>query len=194
MRIIPIVVVVFVCNICHAQQGRLFTFKEVGWTMTLPPDFELIDSVGNEKMKDRGKEAMEQSNDVTIDMSQTKTLISALKNKYNYFNSTITPYDVKKDGSYEEANRSVKDILYKTFADKMPDASIDSSSTTTIIDGISFEKFRIVLKVGDKLLFNMILLSKLYRNFDFGISYLYLDETTKQEMENILSTSKFRKE
>lgn len=192
MRIISILFLVFAYNICNAQQGRHFTFKEVGWTITLPPDFDIIDSAGNETMNSKGKKAMEESNDIKIDISEMKTLISALKNKYNYFNATITPYDVKKEGDYGEAGRAVKNMLYKTFADKMPDAKIDSSSSTTFIDGLSFDKFRIVLKVDDKLLFNMILLSKLYKKFDFGISYLYLDESTKLEMENILSTSKFK--
>ena len=192
MRIISILFLVFAYNICLGQQGRRLTFKEVGWTITLPPDFDIIDSAGNEAMNSKGKKAMEESNDVKIDISEMKTLICALKNKYNYFNATITPYDVTKEGDYGEAGRAVKDMLYKTFADKMPDAVIDSSSSATTIDGLSFDKFRIVLKVDDKLLFNMILLSKLYKKFDFGISYLYLDEPTKLEMENILNTSKFR--
>ncbi len=37
----------------------------------------------------------------------------------------------------------------------------------------------------------MIILSKLYKGYDFGITYLYLDDETKMEIEKMLSESKF---
>lgn len=193
MKIAPLFLLLLSFKISYAQQNTRFTFKEVGWTINLPSDFVIIDSLKNEKINEKGKKAMEESNNLQIDISQTKTLISATKDQFNYFNATITPYDVAKEGNYEEATIGVKAVLYKTFADKMPDAVIDSVSTTTVIDGLSFDKFQVVLKVDNKLLFTMVLLSKLYRNLDFGISYLFLDEVTKFEMERILQTSKFSK-
>jgi len=194
MRIFIIIFTTLAFGPCFAQQAdKKFTFKEVGWTFTLPSEFIIIDSADNAERNERGKKAMEEANDIKADISQTKTLISATKNTYNYFNSTITPFDTKKDGNYIEANQGVKDMVYNTFSVKMPDAKIDSSTTSITIDGLTFDKFKITITVNDKVLFNMILLTKFYKGFDFGISYLYLDEATKEQIETILGTSKFSK-
>lgn len=39
----------------------------------------------------------------------------------------------------------------------------------------------------------MILLTKLYKGYDFGITYLYLDDKTKEQIDTMLHRSKFQK-
>ena len=177
---------------CSSAQhpGKEYTIKEVGWTLTLPPEFAVIDSVNNADLNQRGKKMLEESNNVKADMSTTRTLITAMKGN-NYFNSTITPFD-PKDGDYSTTSQTVKEMIYKTFSDKMPDAKIDSSSTPATVGGLQFDKFHITITLHDKVLFNMFLLAKLYKGYDFGISYLYLDEVSKRQIESILNSSRFR--
>ncbi len=172
------------------KAGKEYTFKEVGWTLTLPPQFTVIDSAKNEALNQRGKKLIEESNDIKADFSGTRTLITAMKGN-NYFNSTITPFD-PKDGDYSTTSKTVKDLIYKTFADKMPDAKIDSSSTPATVGGLQFDKFHIIITMRGKALFNMFLLEKLYKGYDFGISYLYLDEVSKGQIESILNSSRFQ--
>lgn len=194
IRIIFVLISAFACTFCNAQQqNRKFTFKEVGWTITLPAGYEVMDSSTNAAFISKGKKAVEESNDMELDISQMRTLISASKSQFNYFDATITSYDAQEDGNYEELNQGINDVLFKTFEDKMPNQKIDSSTTTTTIDGLIFDKFQIKIPLGEGMIMNMILLSRLRNGFDFGISYLYLDETTKQEIEHMLSTSEFEK-
>lgn len=194
MRTLVILFTTLAFKLSFAQQiDRKYTFKEVGWSFALPANFKAIDSFDNAQRMERGKEAIEQANDMKADVSQTRTLISATKDTYNYFSSTITPFDPKKDGDYKAANRSVRDMIYKTFVERMPDAILDSSTTTMTIDGLTFDKFRVTVSMKEKVLFNMFLLTKLYKGYDFGISYLYLDEETKEQIDAMLKGSKFTK-
>ena len=194
MRILTIIFAIFVFNSSFSQDtAKKYTFKEVGWTIVLPLDFTTIDSLDDANRNERGKKSMEDANRITADISQTKTLISATKNTYNYFNSTVTPFDPLTDGNYETSVKYIKDIVYKTYFDKMTDAKIDSSTTIVTIDGLSFDQFQVTVHVNDKLLFDMFLLTKFYKGYSFGISYLCLDLATKQQIESMLRTSKFDK-
>lgn len=82
-------------------------------------------------------------------------------------------------------------MLYTTLQKKMPDAKIDSISSPYAMDGLTFNKFRVTVQIKDKVLFNMLLLAKLYRGYDFGISYVYMDEQIKERIEAMLSSSRF---
>jgi hypothetical protein len=171
--------------------ARTYSFKEVGMTLTLPPEFKTIDSAKNADMNKAGQKLMKEATDINVDMSSTKTLITAMKGTYNYISSTVTPFDSRKNGSYRKTNKMVKNALYKTFSDKIPTAKIDSSTTTITIDGLVFDKFRINIILGEKMTMHMFLLSRYYKGYDFGITYLYVDDVTKAQIEAILKSCKF---
>jgi hypothetical protein len=191
-RTITAIALLLAAALSHAQTpATKYSFPQVGWTMFLPASFKLLDSAKNAAMTANGKKTMEDANHIQADFSGLKTLISAMKNPTNYFNSTITPYDPKKDGPYAKTNLTVKKILYNTFIQKMPDGKIDTASSKLAIDGVTFERFYLRLTINTKVLFNMVVLSKFYKGYDFGITYLYSDEQSKTELESILKTSKF---
>jgi len=184
--------VLWAFNPCYAQEtGKTFHFTEVGWTLILPSDFKIMDSAGSARLNNRGKKAMEEANNVTVDASATRDLIMANKAPSNYFNATITPFNPAVDGDYKTANQSVKEMMFTTFIQKMPDAKIDSSSASVSIDGLRFDQYHVSVFIKDKLNMNLYLLSKLYKGYDFSISYLYLDEKTKEQIGSILKGSKF---
>ena len=194
MRIFFLPITLFLCSICNAQQNQKnYSFKQIGWTIELPADFLVIDSVENTTRMERGVKAMEDANNIKADITETITLIGATKNKYNYFNATIEPFHSKGNISWQSSNQQLKELLYNTFAEKMKDGIVDTASSKQIIDGISFDKFRVTVTVNDKVLFNSFLLTKLYKGYDLGISYLYLDERTKEQIELMLQNSKFSK-
>ena len=181
-----------VFNFSNSQETeRKLYFKEVDWAITLPENFEKIDSLDNLKRMQRGAAVIEEANNVNADISSTVTLVSATKNKFNYFNATITPFDQKKDGSWKEANQGLKDMIYKGLVGSMKNAKLDSTSSIAFIDGIQFDKFHIAVVLNNDLRFNMYLLSRLYRGYDFGISYLSLDDKTLKDVESTLNKSKF---
>ncbi len=70
---------------------------------------------------------------------------------------------------------------------------MDTSSVEETIDALVFEKFQLILYVGKKELLTMVMLSKLYNGLDFGITYLYMTESTKNEIASMLLQSTFEK-
>ena len=74
----------------------------------------------------------------------------------------------------------------------MPNAKLDTSSRKINIDGLEFDKFNISIKI-DELPLTVVMIFKLYKGYDFGISYLYMDEETQKQIEASISSSKFRK-
>ena len=175
------------------QSEKKYSFRQVSWTITLPDDFTVVDSADDSGRKERGKKAIEDANGIKADVSTTTTLISATKNTYNYFNSTITPFDITIDESYLSNNKELKNMVYKTMSEKMPDGKIDSISTTQTIDGLTFDKYSLTINIPGKVSFSMILLTKLYKGYDFGITYLYLDDKTREQIDTMLKNSKFDK-
>ena len=193
MRIISFLLLLTLSIPALAQDStKRYTFKEIGWTITLPDEFTVMDKAESRKKVEQGKKLIEESNDIVADISALRTLFTATKNTYQYFSSTIEPFDSKKDGDYKLTSQKVKDITFITFKEKMGDAKLDSVSERATIDGLVFDKYIITVKLKD-LTMTMVLMSKLYKGYDFGISYLYLDEKTKEQIEASINGSKFRK-
>lgn len=185
---------VFVSGLSFGQPGgKPFFFSEVGWSLVIPADFKIMDSLDDRAKNEQGKKLIEKSTDIIADYSETKTLISATKGQLNYFNATVTPFDPVTDGDHDDANKSVKDILHKTFRDQLPSGKIDTISTSISIDGLEFDKFQLTISQDEAVIVNMVLISKLYKGFDFGISYVYVDQQTKEQIESMLNESKFEK-
>ena len=191
-RTIAAIALLLTAALSHAQTpATKYSFPQVGWTMFLPASFKILDSAKNAAMTENGKKAMEDANNIKADFSGLKTLISAMKDRTNYFNSTIKAYDPKKEGPYATTNQVVKSVLYNTFKQKLPSAKLDTASSYLDIDGLIFDRFYMRLTLDNKVLFHMVVLSKFYKGYDFGITYLYSDEESKTELESILKTSKF---
>ena len=190
-KILTAITIALSINAPAQDTAQLLTFKEVGWTIKLPPSFKVLSAEEDKATNERGKKAIESTINLEIDNSKTKTLISAAKNQFSYFNATITPFNPAKDGNWQEVNQGLKDILYTTFKEKMTDGKVDTATTKTTISGVIFDKFEVVVSVGDKFIFHSYLLSKLYKGFDFGISYLFTDNETKEEIETMLKNSVF---
>jgi hypothetical protein len=185
-------VILFSTTLAAQNTATKYSFKQIGWTMMLPLDFKMLDSSKQKAIGQKGIDIIKESSGITVDTSTTKTLLTATKGS-NLLTVTLIPFNTATDGDYNVTNQQVKGILYKTFADMVTFGKIDSSSSLQQIDGLLFNNYTIVVTVQDKVLLTTVLLSRYYKGYDFGISYLYLDEETKAEMESMLQHSKFDK-
>ena len=195
MRLLLILISFLSVNSVYSQDSsKTYYFKDINWELTISSDFKPNDSLRNVEMQNEGAQLMKKSGKIDVgDLSGLKTLVSAFKGQHEYFNSTIRNYDEAAEGDYDSAGRFVNDALYNTFLKQIPDAAIDTLSTHINIDGLEFNKFELSLKIQNQQLFTMVILSKLYKGFDFGITYLYMNNSTKREIEVMLQDSKFRK-
>jgi hypothetical protein len=176
-----------------SQKPVVYFFSEVGLTLYIPSDFKVLDAEKNDANNKKGLKMLEESNHVSVDISQTKTLIAARKSIMDYYNVTITPYDLKKDGSYQETAKQVNDMVYKTFHDKLPNAKIDTATGVKNIGGLSFKEFLMKIQINEKVTMIMGMLSRYHKGYDLGMSYLYTDDVTKNQIQSILQSCKFGK-
>lgn len=177
----------------YAQNNHDYFFEDVGWSVTLPLDFTLYDFIDNARNMQGGYDNYEDNYDQNPELFSSQTMIIAIKDRFNYFNISISPFDTEEDGSWEKATQAMKEQAYKTML-KMVDAErIDTCSTTEYIDGIAFNKFHIAAVVNKEVQLDMFLLSRLYNGYDFGISYLSLNEEARKQIELMLKSSRFYK-
>jgi len=193
MRTFIIIFIVFVTTNSFAQKEEAkFFCKEVGWTVVFPNGFAFDSAFGEQMMKD-GIKAVEETNNVKANITQTKILFNVFKNKWNNINATITFFDSSKQGNYKTFRQGANDALYKSYLDGIPDSKIDSIDAILTIAGLTFDSFHLTVYKREKLLFDTYLLSKFYKDYDFTISYLYIDSKIKAEVEAMLRNSKFLK-
>lgn len=172
-------------------QSREFKFPEIGWTINVPSDITVLDSAKEEALSERGKEAIEKTFDTTVDISDTKILISLTKGLYNYFSTTITPLDTVKDGPWIESIPILKHGILETFMSQMPDMKIDTSSSVEKIKGLDFQVFHLILTYPNGMVMHCFIYDAMLKGYDFGVSISYTDEKIGGQLKEILTSSKF---
>ncbi len=176
-------------NIFSQDQTSKHYFKEIGWTILVPYDFKVLDSMENEIIVNRGKKGLEQEFDTKVNLLKTIRLISGRKSK-NYFDATLTPPDPQKKQTPAEFISFQEQAIYKAMSQN---AKVDSSSTKIVMDALPFRKFDMTIHLNEQTSFGMTMVSRLYKEYYFVIAYVYLDKVTKDQIETMLTTSKFSK-
>jgi hypothetical protein len=176
-----------------STQGHQFQFPQVGWKIKVPSDFTILDSAQVAAMDNFGASAMNNTYDTTTDFGTTKTLISFNKGQYNFFSSTITPFDPARDGDWNEVNSKLKNVILGTLRNQAEAIKVDTSSSDELIDGLEFHKFQIITTYQSKLVMKTLMYRRLHMGFDYGINISYTDENVGQELQLILASSKFDK-
>ena len=175
-----------------SKESHQFQFPQVGWKIKVPSDFTIMDSAQVAAMDNIGVNAINNTYDTTNDFGTTKTLISFTKGQYNFFSSTITPFDPQRDGDWNEVNSKLKNRILETLRTQAA-IKIDTSSSVETIDGLEFHKFQIITTYQSKLVMNTLMYRRLYKGFDYGINISYTDDNVGKELQLILASSKFDK-
>jgi hypothetical protein len=176
-----------------SKQSHQFQFPQVGWKIKVPSDFTIMDSAQVAAMGDKDANAINNTYGTTTDFGTTKTLISFNKGQYNFFSSTITPFDPERDGDWNEVNSKLKNVILETLRTQASTIKIDTLSSVETIDGLEFHKFQIITTYQSKLVMNTFRYRRLHKGFDYGINISYTDENVGKELQLILASSKFDK-
>ncbi len=168
-----------------------YTATEVGWTISIPEDFTMLDSAQILALNTKGSDAIQKTYDTLIDMSATKTLMSIKKGDYNFLTATITPYNEQQDGNWEETNEALKAVLVETFASQAPDLKVDTSSGIEKIGGLDFRFYEMNLDYPNGMKITVLIYSRLHNGYDFGISLTYNDKSSGDRLKEIVKTSRF---
>jgi hypothetical protein len=173
-------------------KGETYESKEIGWSMEIPKNWTIISKDKMEVNDQKGKKAIEKSAGIKVDTKGLKHLISFQKDQFNIFASTSEPFKEEFPGEYQQNNKALNEIIYKTFVDQ--GIKVDSASGKEIIQGLEFNAFYTTIYTpGGKVILRQILYSRLINGYDFGVNINYNNEKDKTIMIDAWKKSKFAK-
>ncbi|HET6225159.1 MAG TPA: hypothetical protein VFF27_02705 [Bacteroidia bacterium] len=170
--------------------GTIYESKEIGWSIEIPNDWQIISKDKIEQNEQLGKDAMEKTVGGPIDTKTLKHLISFQKDRFNIFSSTSQPFKEEYAGEYKKNTQLIYDVLYNTFTDQ--GIKVDTASGKETVQGIEFNTFHTTIyKPDGKVILKQILYSQFLKGFDFGATISYNNEENKETMLKAWKNSKF---
>ncbi|HEY0067109.1 MAG TPA: hypothetical protein VGB46_07100 [Flavisolibacter sp.] len=178
------------CSEREKAKERLIYNKEFDWTITIPEDFDTLTPKEWAKIQGRGAEAIEKTYGTEIE-NNSNTIFVFKNSKFNYFESNWQPYDTAEVSSYEETCQAVNDMIYGTFEAQMPDARLDSASSTETISGLEFRVFKVNIGLPDDKNLECRLYTRLFGNREFSVNITTLDKEKRAALLKAWRGSKF---
>ena len=175
----------------YAQESQEYFFYDIGWKITVPIDFTLYDFIDQARNM-QGSSEMSEEYDNSMDAFFSQTNIVAIKDRFNYFNITTSPFD-SEEKSWENTVQLEKNEAYNNMLKIIGSEKLDTASSIEYIDGMAFNKFHIAVALNEDVQLHLFLISKLYKGYDFNITYLSLDNEARQQIELMLRSSRFNK-
>jgi len=174
------------------NEKNVYKADEIGWTIQLP-GWDVITKKENDKLNEKGKEAIKKSVGAEINTSRLMELINVRKDQFNTFLSTIEPYNEPSDGSYSEHNKMINEVVKNTYASKGMYA--EYGEDTAIIDGLKFEIFSAKIYTPDKtkVIISQKMFSALINGYDFAMTMVYNNDVDMKVLESAIYSSKFSK-
>ena len=179
---------------CHGQSSSVKKIynPDFKWTITIPENFEKVSNDDWEKMQNKGAEAIE--NTYEGEIVNRATIVFVFKSgQINYFESNYQPFDIATDGDYLENNKGVNEMLYNTFITQMPGIKIDTIRTVEKIDNLEFQNFKMKVIYPNQMVLNVSMYSRLFKNKEFSVNIMYVDDKKGQKMLQAWKASTFGK-
>lgn len=189
-RIFAILLLTFLTSDLWAQNRNSTSYFEVmGMYFTTLPGYEAVSISEDNKLKEKGKKLLEETVKEKIDDQQTKGLLSIKKGAHDYLTINITPLSIYGTG-WQKANEQTKNMVFTSFADKVGNVKMDSSSSQQKIDGVTFDRFQMNIDLQPAFILKMVMVSRPYQGYDLSIMYVSTSEQTTKEMEQMLAAIK----
>ena len=180
-------------NSCKSQtesNPKIIHNKDFNWTITIPENFNSINETEWNKTQQKGKDAIEKTFGEEI-TNQATTIFAFVNGQFNNFEANYQPYDIEIDGNYLETNNDVNEILYQTFETQMPQAKLDSISSTQKISGLKFQRFDVIIDFPNGMKMKTIGFSRLFDKKEFTVNITAVDEKIGKQMLEAFLNSKF---
>ena len=178
-------------NAGKLTEDNLYTVKEVGWTVKIPDGWRILTREENSKLTVKGKEAMEKSSNIEVDVSNLVSLLSFKKDMYNSFLSTMQAFDENEYGSYDKQSFAVHQVIKETYAAKNIPAEYELAASR--VGGIMFDRFIAKVYSPDKkkIIMTQEMFSCLINGYDFAMTINYNNDKDKETLLNVITTSTF---
>lgn len=126
-------------------------------------------------------------------VNQSKSIFIFKTDDMNYFEANYQPYDTKIDGDYLENNKNVNSTIYQTFKENMPNAKIDTLSSTEKVNDLLFYKYETKIHLPNNMILDMIMYSRLFDKKEFSVNIMFVDVKKGRQMIDAWKNSTFVK-
>lgn len=157
--------------------SQIISFPEIGWRITIPEDFQLIDSATRilnvPNMPDYWQRSvLFRWNKASLRMGISKT-------------------DSKHDNVWINSFEKENNHFYKSTLENRPTLTYDTVSTIELINSVPFQKFIMQGRSAGVLMSQHIKYRTFYRNYRFIINWTGTNETDTKLVETLLKESQF---
>lgn len=168
-----------------------YHYEEIGWTIEIPEGWIVTKRNELEEQTKDGLDAINETTGIEHDISGLKQLINFHKDEFHSFQSSAEPFDESQDGSWQENNLMLNELIYETLSQH--GIELDTSYAKTRIDNKDFELFHITLygPEGEVILYQDIY-GSLINGHDVGINLNYINDKEKAELIRVLTNSTFK--
>ena len=139
---------------CKEQSNfKTYKFNSIGWTIKIPSDLKIIDSLTLSKINSDGEKLVQDAYNTDTKISAPHSLISFKKDDANVFVCNTTPFDTTKDGSWNEHIQFLKELSFKTLQNStkdIKDVQIGTSSSVETIDNKLLNAFSLKVIVPNQ--------------------------------------------
>ncbi len=172
-------------------KNQIYTSQEIGWTIEIPKGYEIVSKDKVEANEKRGSEVLEKTSSEKINTKLLKHLIVIQKDRFNALSSTSEPFTEEFPGEFQQTNKKMNELLYRTYIDQ--GVKTDTSSGKETIQNLEFETFytTVYSPKGDVGI-NLIQYSKLINGFSFGVTICYTNAQDKKTLLDAFNSSKFK--
>ncbi|WP_153800857.1 hypothetical protein [Foetidibacter luteolus] len=185
----------FLLTGCKAQtksEQKTVYNEDFKWTIIIPAGFDTVSTGTWANMQNRGEEAIEKTYNAQLE-NNSKTIFVFKSDQFNYFESNWQPFDTAVDGNYLESCQEVNSMLYGAFETQMPGAKFDSSTSTQVISGLTFQSFKVVITFPNGMIMNGLMYSRLFDKKEFSVNIMTVDRQKEKELLDSWLKSKFDK-
>lgn len=178
------------CEGFNNSKARLSYIDDFKWTLEIPENFSRVSKDKWNEIVEVGKLGVEKSFDTEI-VNEATTIFIYKNGEFNTYESNYQPFNIETDGDYIESNNFVNIIMYQTFESQIPNAKMDSISSTQNIDGLEFHRFDININFPNGTIMKTIGFSRLFEKKELTINITYIDEKIGKKMMKSFENSKF---
>jgi len=176
------------------DESLAYTAEEIGWSTQAPKGWKVMTRDATKDLQETGAGIIEKTTDVELDMSGLKQLLNLSKDEVNILLSTMEPYDEAVDGSWLENNKTIYEVVLKSYAEAGLKVGKTGMGVETL-DGLEFQTWEIELlrPSGEGVVLTQKMYSRLINGYDVGITLTTNNEKTRAELQQLLEVSKFSK-
>lgn len=178
------------CNDREVAKERPIYNKDFDWSITIPEGFDTLTAKEWERIQGKGAEVIKKAYGVEI-KDRPQTIFVFRSNKLNSFEANWEPFDTVTDGNFDELAQLTNEMIYGAFEAQMPDAKLDSSSSTETISGLKFRVFSVNIRMPNKTILECIHYTRLFGNRTLSVNITSLEKKKKEAMLKAWRSSKF---